>query len=134
MATYTENYGLHQWEATDNFLRTDFNTDFEMIDEALGVKAEAITGTYSGNGGTSTRTISLGFRPRAVMVTRADGAMPSMTGSLYICGGLILDGHALTFSGSKAAEIVEGGFQIKSNGEALRMNDKGIKYHYAAVK
>ena len=40
MATYTTNYGLHQWEASDDFLRTDFNTDFAKIDAALGEKAD----------------------------------------------------------------------------------------------
>lgn len=35
MATYTSNYGLHQWAAEDNFLRTDFNTDFSKIDAAI---------------------------------------------------------------------------------------------------
>ena len=32
MATYTENYQLHQWVPEDDFLRTDFNTDFQKID------------------------------------------------------------------------------------------------------
>ena len=41
MATYTSHYQLHQWEASDSFLRTDFNTDFQKIDAALGEKAEA---------------------------------------------------------------------------------------------
>ena len=59
MATYTTNYGLHQWEASDDFLRTDFNTDFAKIDAALGEKADgedladkcgAVTGTYTGDG------------------------------------------------------------------------------------
>ena len=36
MAQYTENYSLHQWEAEDPFLRTDFNGDFSKIDAALG--------------------------------------------------------------------------------------------------
>ena len=40
MAQYTPNYGLHQWEPGDNFLRTDFNTDFAKIDAALQVKAD----------------------------------------------------------------------------------------------
>ena len=31
----TENYGLNQWEATDQVLRTDFNTDNAKIDAAL---------------------------------------------------------------------------------------------------
>ena len=80
MATYTTNYQLHQWEASDDFLRTDFNTDFQKIDAALGEKAEAeetqaeldkkaeiVKGTYTGNGGT--QTITLGFRPRAILVS-----------------------------------------------------------------
>ena len=39
MADYTEHYQLHQWVPTDDFLRTDFNTDFANIDAALGEKA-----------------------------------------------------------------------------------------------
>ena len=36
MADFTQNYGLHQWEPTDPFLREDFNQDFSTIDTALG--------------------------------------------------------------------------------------------------
>ncbi len=43
MAGFTPNYQLHQWEPTDNFLRTDFNQDFEKIDTALG-EAESQAG------------------------------------------------------------------------------------------
>lgn len=35
MATKTANYGLHQWVPEDNFLRTDFNEDFLLIDSAV---------------------------------------------------------------------------------------------------
>lgn len=35
MADYTEHYQLHQWVPEDDFLRTDFNTDFAKIDAAL---------------------------------------------------------------------------------------------------
>ena len=35
MPNYTTNYGLHQWEPTDPFLREDFNGDFSAIDAAL---------------------------------------------------------------------------------------------------
>jgi len=34
-SNYTENYGLCQWEATDQVLRTDFNEDNTKIDAAL---------------------------------------------------------------------------------------------------
>ncbi|OUN06244.1 hypothetical protein B5G43_09815 [Flavonifractor sp. An92] len=36
MADFTANYGLHQWEPTDPFLREDFNQDLSTIDAALG--------------------------------------------------------------------------------------------------
>ena len=51
MATYTPNYGLHQWVPEDNFLRTDFNEDFKKIDTALAEKAD--------NGSTSSSISSL---------------------------------------------------------------------------
>ena len=35
MATYTPNYGLHQWVPEDEFHRTDFNEDFKKIDTQL---------------------------------------------------------------------------------------------------
>ena len=34
-SNYTENYGLCQWEATDSFVRTEFNQDNARIDAAL---------------------------------------------------------------------------------------------------
>ena len=44
MATYTENFGLHQWVPEDDFLRTDFNEDFAKIDAAIkGVETAANT-------------------------------------------------------------------------------------------
>ena len=78
MATYTSHYQLHQWEASDSFLRTDFNTDFQKIDaaikgvetdteEKLAGKAELIWGNYTGNGAEN-RKIALGFQPRAVVL------------------------------------------------------------------
>ncbi|MBM6927425.1 hypothetical protein [Pseudoflavonifractor phocaeensis] len=70
MATYTPNYGLHQWVPEDNFQRTDFNEDLSKIDTALGGKTGIVTGTYTGNG--SSQSITLGFRPKAVIVKDRD--------------------------------------------------------------
>ena len=74
LATYTTNYQLHQWEASDDFLRTDFNEDFAKIDavirsavETAQAKPEVIAGSYSGNSGEN-REIALGFRPKAVIL------------------------------------------------------------------
>ena len=110
MATYTSHYQLHQWEASDSFLRTDFNTDFQKIDAAIkGVetaastalalkadkteltqacgaldeaKCETLTGSYTGNGA-NTRTIDLGCAPRAVFVGEFL-AVPGMTSNYLL--------------------------------------------------
>ena len=73
MATYTSNYGLHQWAPEDNFLRTDFNMDLQKIDtalravqEAAGEKSYFVSGNYVGDGGT--KTVELGFQPRALVL------------------------------------------------------------------
>ena len=80
MASYTTNYQLHQWVPGDNLLRTDFNEDFAKIDAGIKSAADAaagaastaagrariVTGSYTGNG--SSKTVSLGFAPKAVWV------------------------------------------------------------------
>lgn len=39
-SNYTGNYGLCQWEATDQVLREEFNQDYEKIDETLKALAD----------------------------------------------------------------------------------------------
>ena len=139
MATYTTNYQLHQWEASDSFLRTDFNTDFQKIDAAVkGVetaantalalkadkteltqacgaldeaKCETLTGSYTGNGA-NTRTIDLGCAPRAVFVGEFL-AVPGMTSNYLL---------SLTASG----------FQVRDS-LGTSTNSSGETYYYLAL-
>ncbi|MFR1615945.1 MAG: hypothetical protein ACLSUM_00770 [Dysosmobacter welbionis] len=68
MANYTQHYHLHQWEPEDSFLRTDFNGDFQRLDEALagldGRKPELRLGRYTGDG-TQNRAVALGCPGRS---------------------------------------------------------------------
>ena len=66
MAQYTPHYGLHQWEPEDSFLREDFNQDLARIDAALDQMSGFVCGSFTGNGGT--QEISLGFRPRLLIM------------------------------------------------------------------
>lgn len=139
MATYTSHYQLHQWEASDSFLRTDFNTDFQKIDAAIkGVetaantalalkadkteltqacgaldeaKCETLTGSYTGNGA-NTRTIDLGCAPRAVFVGEFL-AVPGMTSNYLL---------SLTASG----------FQVRDS-LGTSTNSSGETYYYLAL-
>ena len=141
MASYTTNYGLHQWESTDDFLRTDFNTDFQKIDAALaGIQAdtdgkvEMVTGTYQGDG-SDERTITLGFQPKAVL-TMADGTVAGYSsGSFYTYGGLALPGHPATLGGeSSAVELTTTGFRVHARSDYFRVNQSGKIYHYLAFR
>ena len=48
MANYTQHYQLHQWVPEDDFLRTDFNTDFQKIDTALNTVEETLRSELNG--------------------------------------------------------------------------------------
>ena len=142
MAQYTANYQLHQWVPEDNFLRTDFNTDFQKIDAALaglrdgkvgpealeplesGIasaqstangKAAVSLGSYVGNG-TLPRTISLGYTPKAVFVGISANVLTALNGGGAPLGIL----------------IQSGGSQIQC--KVPNANTSGETYCYMAVR
>ena len=50
MGTYkTEHYGLHQWVPEDDFLRTDFNENFEKLDTALHAAEQNLRADLTGD-------------------------------------------------------------------------------------
>ena len=93
----TTNYKLHQWEATDDFLRTEFNENFGTLDTA--VRNLLIAGSYTGSG-TDTRTINLGFTPRLVFVISEQADIRE---GAYTYGGIALKGQQC-----RAVAVVEG--------------------------
>lgn len=153
MASYTANYGLHQWEAADNFLRTDFNTDFGIIDTALNGleagKAEMVRGQYVGTG-TTEQTITLGFQPKFMIILSATPqVLNPQKDTLFIFGsaarfeqedGEILIAPAESGSGmiQYAITPTDGGIMLYSdpvwNYPAFVMNTAGTTYHYFAMK
>ena len=150
MASYTTNYGLHQWEPADDFLRTDFNTDFAKIDAGMRAaqsaadgaqsaastaqstadgKSGIVTGSYTGNDAES-RTISLGFQPKAVLVERRDGVRYSNA----TVAGLALAGKpAYTSSGDGGVTVTSNGFTV-SRKNFTTTNESGITFYYLAVR
>lgn len=63
----TPNLGLHQWAAGDSFLREDFNGDFGKIDAVIGRQLKIVTGSFTTDG-TNSRAVTLGFRPKVLLV------------------------------------------------------------------
>ena len=120
MATYTSNYQLHQWVPEDDFLRTDFNTDFQKIDAALAgldtqisLKCRIYRGNYIGNG-TTPHLIAMPSTPEAVILS-----LDTYTVSA------IHDGKTQGY-----ITIINNGFRLESGSEAA--NQTGKTYTYIA--
>ncbi len=87
----TEHLGLHAWEPSDSFLRSEFNDNFSAIDAALAGKSEVVFGSYIGDD-TNGRVIHLGFRPKAVIIATKEGRFFFSNAPSDVCGGVFLDG------------------------------------------
>lgn len=157
-SNYTTNYQLNQWEAGDKVERVDFNADNAKIDaavkavdqarEALGNTVAAlqttvarkqdaasavkfVTGSYTGDGAAS-RTIPLGFTPKAVFVISQKGYTYS-TSAFH--GGLALTGCPVASGNYKILTIVNGGFEVYYSRDTtwtVYTNASGVVLYYIA--
>lgn len=122
---------------------TDTIANKETVGESVavtptGVLDAVVIGTYSGTGGT--QSISLGFKPRAVLIYNCghgfyDGGMSSALGvKMHVdirYGGLMVDGWSLHGYG----EITDKGFKVSNDKESegnVRFNINGSTYLYIA--
>ena len=155
---HTPNYKLCQWEASDRVLRTDFNADNAKLETALtriertANRADTavsraynqqnpgfVTGTYRGttaSGTNGSQKITLGFRPRAVLVCPSNGGLVlSISGVMYTYSGLVLDGQTASF-----LQIDDTGFtacNASQTGEASvrhNLNDIKLTFFYIALR
>lgn len=101
-------------------------------------------GSYSGNVSTSgysasgSQTISVGFKPKAVLVVPRSGNFYSSDGSGHVYGGLSVTDHSGTFSGQATVEITSSGFQVHTYRSSsvyysIELNNEGKNYHYIAL-
>ena len=120
----TSNYGLNQWEATDQVLRTDFNQDNAKLDAALKGLADKDTAlegtlasqaaaisklgncriqciTYTGSGSGS-RLFTFSGKPLFVSAVGAGYSLTAIQGiSQLVCAGRgTVEAHTATWSGN----------------------------------
>jgi hypothetical protein len=122
----TKNYQLHTWEPGDDFLREEFNANFAALDAALA--GLVVAGSYVGDGAAS-RTIRLGFTPRAVLLVTSKGE--------FLVGAYTYGGLAVSGLNSQAFSITEGGFSVRyhsGSGYVICSNGSGEKYCYLALR
>ena len=141
VASYTQNYQLHQWEGSDAFLRTDFNEDFKKIDSGIAQvvgtvqaldksKCRIIIGSYAGNAKgsiTQSQDINLGAAPQAVFI--CNSYMNSdYTAMATAARGLDHDLLVLTDAGFRALTLHDSGRTFKPN-----LNAFDQTYIYVAI-
>ena len=157
MATYTPNYGLHQWVPEDNFLRMDFNEDFQKIDTALAemesskadsgststqissinsaisdleARDRVMVGMYTGDG-KATKDIELGLSPKAVLVESPHGMRSgSGTGSY---GGMATGQQNCHNGIHVIISTYYDGFQVWQESGYAQLNVQNQIYRYLVV-
>ena len=150
----TSNYKWNQpehWEEAD---RRAWNETLSAIDAAVAAKADSTSvdsrftsvnssisslnkrlevriGSYTGDGN-ETRTISLGFTPKAVLL-ECDMGYRTDNGIRY--GGLALNGKpVMGMSHYTALKIVSGGFMVYYYSGYIHTNDSSTDFYYLAFQ
>ena len=104
-----------------------------MLDDAnQKVDDLIVCGSYTGNG-TTQRTINLGFKPRAVMLSYSGFFVLESNDNLYFYGGFLTDDPSLTLTGNIPFNIVDSGFIVRFEDYA-RTNVNGNTYYYVAIR
>ena len=134
--TQTTNFQLNQWSENDYVRRTDFNADNAKIEAALTALPQLVFGTYTGDGAAS-RTIELGFTPKALIVTDSRGGFFRFSSNLgRIFGGIVFPGKPAQVEDRMIMAICDNGFQVYKDTITpyASTNYSGEEYRYIAIK
>ena len=122
----TQNYNLHAWEPSDDFLRAEINENFAALDAgAIQLLFGAYIGTSKDSSITSTQRIDLPVTPRAVILLHGVGVSPT-----YGHAGIMAPGYPLS---PTLMPIDETGFTVASEPSGLKYNDKNASYRYIVL-
>ena len=109
-------------ESADSALQSSISS----VQTSLAAKCEVYIGSYTGNGASS-RTISLDFTPRAVIVFSENAVVDN---SGYSYGGV---GSAVT-ADSNRIKLTGSGFMVYYRSPEICLNTNGMVYGYIAIK
>ncbi len=104
----------------------------QLIDQAnqnANQKTEIIAGVYTGDDASS-RTINLGFKPKAVLVLYEG----RIIWNYDVYGGLVFEGYPVKSGEYVALEVASNGFIVHTNKNGCNTNDNDREYHYIAFK
>ena len=121
-------------EAADSALSTRVSTAESTITthtSQIAQKCEIYCGTYTGDGASS-RTITLGFKPKAVFVLQ-DGTM--LMGNYYVYGSLASSTRSARRLGMTTMTIASNGFKVyQDEADKICLNEDGYAYLYIAFQ
>lgn len=135
-SNYTENYGLCQWEATDQVLREEFNQDNAKIDAALEAKGNCriVSGTYVGSGqGDMNHPIHLDFGNPPLFLVITD----NYTWMILVRGSTYAYAYKDTSTSRNKVVWTDGGVEWScsnsfQNAENM-LDEEGTTYYYVAL-
>lgn len=125
--------------AAESSARQSIDSNLQsQISTLSATKCELYTGTYVGDGA-ATRTINLGFRPKAVLVMYRGFLLEMEFNYWHYCslGGIAIEGWSNT-----GISLTSNGFQVQQNLSpnsetgmtSIRVNTSGYTYVYLAFK
>lgn len=142
-SNYTENYGLCQWEATDQVRREEFNQDNVKVDTALDTLAQTITQqkelleeqqesitklgngqlyitNYTGDGETKTMSHTFPHKPVVVMIVDMRKDFLANGRDIIACQGKTIptvgdDELQITWSGNTMSWFYSGSTEVLLN-------------------
>ena len=121
-------------EAADSALSTRVSTAESTITthtSQIAQKCEIYCGTYTGDGASS-RTITLGFKPKAVFVLQ-DGTL--LMNNYHIFGSLALSNRSAKRQGATTMTTVSNGFKVyQDEADEAYLNYENSVYLYIAFR
>lgn len=135
----TPNYQLHSWLPTDDFRLHEVNENFTKLDTALksevqsltamiNTRARLITGTYRGTGDTTTQHITVGIRPKAVLILTDEGVVLYKVTTNVAYGGMTVQGQ----TAKGAITLDNTGFTVAKASEGFTANGT-LNYYYIVL-
>ena len=109
---------------------TELQGDLAALEKAQASKAEYLTGTFTGNGASS-RVISLGRTPKAVLLENKEGER--FWDGLCRMGGLALTSLPFGNNDTHYMAIQTGGFTVSAVSTNYGTNANGFTYYYLAL-
>lgn len=130
-SNYTENYGLCQWEATDQVLRTEFNEDNAKIDEVLAsLNCQFYMQSYIGTGEDGPQTYQFPKRPVFIIIQGGTSYMCAVRGNNCIHGRMEPNSTFTTVAAWGDTSMVLGN---ENQSSLTCSNLEGVQYFVFAI-